>query len=181
MDSASCPTGIVVHIGSVKWHSCCGGFGSTFMLRTCFSTWSQRSSVGSRCEEWWEVTVTFFPKYLYPAGNLHWTRVGCECVATSSIGTNASSRCPLCFSTHMWLSGGGSCLCKLGIALYTVYSQREKKIERWRWGAVAVRIIELKSDFVQQLRSPLGVIRPLTLLINTPHLPSPPNLFKADY
>lgn len=35
---------------------------------------------------------------------------------------------------------------------------------------MAVWLIELKSDTVQQLRSPLGVIRPLTLLINAPHL-----------
>lgn len=34
----------------------------------------------------------------------------------------------------------------------------------------AVWLVELKSDTVQQLHSPLGVIRPLTLLINTPHL-----------
>lgn len=36
--------------------------------------------------------------------------------------------------------------------------------------AMAVLLIELKSDTVQQLRSPLGVIRPLTLLINASHL-----------
>lgn len=36
---------------------------------------------------------------------------------------------------------------------------------------MAVWLIELKSDTVQQLHSPLGVIRPLALLINTPHLP----------
>lgn len=34
-----------------------------------------------------------------------------------------------------------------------------------------VRLIELKSDTVQQLDSPLGVIRPLALLINAPHPP----------
>lgn len=37
--------------------------------------------------------------------------------------------------------------------------------------ATAVWLIELKSDTVQQLRRPLRVIRPLTLLINAPHLP----------
>lgn len=36
---------------------------------------------------------------------------------------------------------------------------------------MAVWLIELKSDTLQQLCSPLGVIRPLTLLINAPHLP----------
>lgn len=47
---------------------------------------------------------------------------------------------------------------------------REKGGEAVQDEAAAVWLIEYKSDTVQQLHSPLGVIRPLTLLINAPHL-----------
>lgn len=77
---------------------------------------------------------------------------------------------------YLYVSGRASCLCKLGVAPYKIDShcickEWEGETVALQDKAAAVWLIELKSDTVQQLRSPLGVIRPLTLLIITPHLP----------
>lgn len=59
-------------------------------------------------------------------------------------------------------------MCTLGVVPYGTKTERQGLYRGKRW---LCRLIVLKSDTIQQLHSPLGVIRQLTLLINTsPHL-----------
>lgn len=136
-------TGIFVHFDSVVWHSCCRFFGSTFMLQTSCSTWSQRSFVVFRCGDWSEVTVTFL-RHLYPAGYLHlnksrlkkwrWTEFKMQ------LGNSASSCCSTyvffaLLSVFMWLSGGVNSLCKLEIVPYKTgsHTERQRLYRRRQW------------------------------------------------
>lgn len=149
MNSAFCSTGINVRFGSVKWH------------RTSCSYWSQRDSSGFRCGDWGEVTDTFL-KYLYPVGNLHHEKASTVRSTGSSFCTNTYPiMCAfLCYTVGYWLSGGASCLCKLGFvplwnsfSVYSMYMQREERrgsvsagrssscvaywIEKWHCTAIA--------------------------------------------